>query len=120
MIHVRLPQFLFQFFRCAQGFDLAVYHDGNPVAVFRLVHVVSGHEDRYPLLRSVIDQFPELATCGGVYTSRGFVEEYDMRVVEDADREGELLLPSQRQTGYKRVSVCREVQPMFSATVRSS
>ena len=94
MVHVGLGKLLLQRSRGAHGLDLAVYHDGDAVAVFGLVHVVGGHENGDAALGGCVDELPELAARGGVHTAGGLVQKHNVGLVEDADGKSELLLPS--------------------------
>ena len=105
-------ELLFEVTRGVQGFDAPVYHDGYPVAVFGLVHVVSGYKDSDAPVRRIVDKFPELTPRYGVYPAGGFVQEYDSRFVEDGYREGELLFPSQRECLYKCIALVGNSQPV--------
>ena len=94
MVHIGLVETLFQFIGCAEGTYLSVHHDRDAVAVFSLVHIMSGHEDRDATTGSVVDELPELAACSGIDTTCGFVKEHHTRIVEYRDGEGQLLLPA--------------------------
>ena len=94
MIHIGLVETLFQFIGCAKGANLAVHHDRDTVTIFSLVHIVCGYKNGDATTGSIVDEFPELTTCSGIDTTRGFVEEHHTWVVEYRDREGQLLLPT--------------------------
>ena len=97
MIDIRLLELFLQFLRGSHSLYLAIHHDGQPVAIFRLIHVVSGDENSDSLLRGVVDKFPELASRGRIDTTCRLIKEYDFRLMENADGEGQFLLPPQRQ-----------------------
>ena len=69
----------------AQGDDAALVHDGDAVAVLRLVHVVGGHEDRRALgSAQLVDVAPDGAAGLGVQTDGRLVEEEHHRAVEQS------------------------------------
>ena len=86
MVHVGLVQLFLQLLRRADGFDLAVDHDGKTVAILGLVHIVGGHEYGDAFGGGFVDEVPELAAGGGIDTTSGLVEEDDTRLVEDTYR----------------------------------
>ena len=91
--------------RRAQGDEFAAVHDAEAVAVFGLLHVVCGHENRDALSGQRVDQVPELAPAVGVDAGRGLVEEEDGRLVQDGAAKGEALLPAAREFGGARMPV---------------
>ena len=64
-------------------------HDDAVGELLRLVHVVGGEEDRLAELAQAGDQLPRLAAGGGVEARRGLVEEDQLGVAGDAEREVE-------------------------------
>ena len=50
----------FQGGRTVESFDLSVYHDGDTVAIFGLIHIMGGDKDGDIPFGRLIDQFPEL------------------------------------------------------------
>ena len=96
-VHITGLERRFEGGRAVQGFDLTVYHDGDTVAILRLVHIVGGDKDRNASFGSLVDQLPELAAGDGIDTSGRFVQENDPGFVDDGDGESQLLLPAQRQ-----------------------
>ena len=46
MVHVGLPERVFQRLWRAHRFDFSIDHDGNAIAIFRLIHVVCRHKHR--------------------------------------------------------------------------
>ena len=89
--------------QAAQRGDAPVHHDGDAVAVLRLVHVVGGDEHRRPAGGRLVDHLPELAAGDGVHAAGGLVEEDDARAVHHRHREGELLLPAQGEGAHQVV-----------------
>ena len=60
-VHVTGLERRFEGGRAVQSFDLSIYHDGDTVAILRLVHIVGGDKDRNTPFGSLVDQLPELA-----------------------------------------------------------
>ena len=96
-VHVTGLERRFEGGRAVQSFDLSIYHDGDTVAILRLVHIVGGDKDRNTPFGSLVDQLPELAAGDRIDTSGRFIQENDPRFVDDGDGESQLLLPAQRQ-----------------------
>ena len=96
--------------RRAQRRDASVHHDRDAVAVLRLVHVVRRDEHRRPARRRRVDQLPELPARDRVDAAGRLVEEHDLRLVQQRDREGELLLPAERQAAARDRRRSREVE----------
>ena len=116
MIHIGLVETLFQIIGRTEGADFAVHHDRDAVAILCLVHIVGSHKDGDAAMGCVVDEFPELTACSGIYTTRRFVEEHHARLVEDRDGEGQFLFPTQ----WQRANEMPAKRRIFSATVRSS
>ena len=112
MVHVGLTETLFQFVGGAERTDLAVHHDRDSVAIFGLVHIVSGHKDGNATLGSIANQLPELASRGRVYAARWFVEEHHARLMEYRYGEGEFLFPAQGERRDEVVFVLGKAQPL--------
>ena len=71
----------------ADGGELAVTQDGHPVGeVLGLVHVVGGQEDRLAELLQPRDHVPGAAARRGVEAGGRLVEEDELRVADDPDR----------------------------------
>ena len=82
-----------QFCGGAVGDDLAFVHEDDALGeVFCFLQVVGGEDDRAPLLGLVGHGVPETATCTGVHPCGRFVQDEDLRVAEDGQRETEALL----------------------------
>lgn len=81
--------------------DDAVYHDGDAVAILRLVHKVGGDKDGDALVGSLVNQLPELAARGRVHPTRRLIQKDNLGTVEDGDGEGQLLLPAQRKAFHQ-------------------
>ena len=96
-VHVTGLERRFEGGRAVQSLDLSIYHDGDTVAILRLVHIVGGDKDRNTPFGSLVDQLPELAAGDRIDTSGRFIQENDPRFVDDGDGESQLLLPAQRQ-----------------------
>src|SRR6185369_17325645 len=74
--------------RGALGHYLAAVHDADPVAErIRLVEVVRGQEDRDTLVTEPADLVPHMRTRLRVQSGRGLVQEHDLRLVGDAERD---------------------------------
>jgi hypothetical protein len=67
------------------GDDRTVVDDGDPLGVFRLVHVVRGEEDGHTFLAAQpLDVLPDECSGLGVETDRRLVEEQNPGSVEHA------------------------------------
>ena len=73
MVHVGLPERVLQFLWSAHCFDFAVDHDGNAVAIFRLVHIVGGDKDCDAFCRRLVNELPKLPPRSSVNAARRFV-----------------------------------------------
>ena len=74
--------------RRALGDDLAVVHDGDPVAErVGLVQVVRGDEDGHALAAQPADLVPHVRAALRVEAGGRLVEEDDLRLVDDAERD---------------------------------
>src|SRR5947209_19306987 len=74
--------------------DLAVVHDGDPVAEgLGFVRVMSGEDDGAPVLPDALSQLPEAASRLRIDPGRGFVQEKDLWLIHQGgrDREARLL-----------------------------
>ena len=66
---------------------------------------MGGDEDGYATVSGIIYELPELSARGWINTSSRFVEKDNLRFVEDGNREGEFLFPTERQRAYKVVAM---------------
>ena len=74
-----------QFFGRAIGDDFPAVDDCHPVAAFRFFHQVGGEENGHALLISQpIKRFPEIDPRTGIESGGGFVEEQNLRPMEQA------------------------------------
>ena len=89
---------------------MTVYHDGDAVAVLRLVHIVCGDEDGDALGGCVVDKLPEASPCHGVYASRRLIEEDYLGAVKDGNGEGQLLLPPEGKAAHAKLALILEVE----------
>ena len=81
-----------------EGEDLAVVHDGHPVAqLVGLFHVVGGQEDRLALAVEALEDLPQGEAALGVEPGRGLVEEQDRRPMQDGAGDHEPLSHAARQ-----------------------
>ncbi len=83
-----------QLFRTPQGDQLAPVDEPEPVAVFSLVHVMGGDEDRYPFTGHMVDQVPEAPPADRIDPGGRLVEEDDRGLVEYGAAERQALLPA--------------------------
>ena len=76
---------------CCQ--ETAAVHGHQPVEPARLLHVGGGHEHAHPrpARADAVDQVPELAAGERVHAGGGFVEDEQVRVVDEGAAEAELL-----------------------------
>jgi hypothetical protein len=88
-------------------------HQRDAVAAFRFVHEMSGEEDRHPFIARKIDQVAQERIARDRIDTRGrFVEDQDLRTVEDRDGELKTLFYSQWQAFGPVVGNCRQVEPL--------
>ena len=88
--------------RRAQGQHAARVLDGDAVAVFRLFHEVRGDDDGDAALRQRGDGAPERAPRQRVDAAGRFVQEQDLRLVQQAGRHGQALLVAAGQQAADR------------------
>ena len=103
MIDVGLMIVLFQFVGRAKRTNLSIHHDTDAVAIFCLIHVVSGYENSNATGSGIVDEFPELTTRSWIHATRRFIKKHHPWLVEDGNGEGKLLLPPQRKRGNEVV-----------------
>ena len=72
--------------------DAAVIEQGHVVAALGLVHVGRGDEHGNALGDHLVDDEPEVAARDGIHAERGFVEQEDLRLVDEGAAEAEFLL----------------------------
>ena len=58
---------------------------------FRLLHVVRGKKHRLPFLLQALQNFPHLVPCARVEPCRRLVEEHDLGVVHERNRDSKTL-----------------------------
>ena len=90
---------LLQVIRRVQRDELALADEADALAQFRFVHVVRGHEHRHAFLRHGVDEAPELAAADGIDAGGRFIQEDDLRLVDDGASQGEALLPAAGEIG---------------------
>ena len=80
----------------AVGNEPAAVQDCEAVATLSLVHEVSRHQDRGPVVSELKQLFPEVPTRLGVDGAGGFVQEQQFGLVDDGacERESLLLTPA--------------------------
>src|SRR6059036_3496169 len=72
-------------------------HHRQPLALFRLVHVVRRHEDRRHRPGEVVDRAPEPASGGGIHAGGGLIEKQQRRLVDQRARQRKSLPPAARE-----------------------
>ena len=72
----------------------AAIHQREPIAVFRLVHVVGRDENRHAFGAHLLDQFPELPARDRIDARRRLVEKDDRRPMQHRASQRQPLLPS--------------------------
>lgn len=97
IIHGADTKLAFQFGWGVECLYLAIHHNAHSVAILCLVHIVSGYEDGDATVGCLVNEFPKLATSHWIDASCWLIKKHNLGVVEDAEREGELLFPTQRQ-----------------------
>ncbi len=84
------------------GGEPSLVDDAEPVAVFRFVHEVAGDQDGHAGVRQRADARPELAARQRIDAGGGFVEEQDVRSVQQRGGERQPLLQAERQIRRRR------------------
>ena len=78
--------------------DLPLGDDGDSICEkLRFLHVVCGQKYRLPLFLQAEQDIPHLAPGAGVESGRRLVEEHDLGVVHQRDRDSESLLQAPRE-----------------------
>src|SRR5438105_10138114 len=78
--------------------DLAVVHDGHPIAErLGLVHVMSGEHNRPSLGTDRVRQLPQVASRLRIESSGGFIEKEDLRLIDERGGNAEALLLAARE-----------------------
>src|SRR6185312_5591883 len=90
-------------------------HDRDAVAVLGFVHVVRRDEHGRAAVRRLVDHLPELPTGDWVDAARRLVEQHDLRLVQQRNRKGELLLPAERQRANELALGVREAETVEDA-----
>src|SRR5689334_17225251 len=86
----------------------APVHQTDPVAVFRVVHMMCGHKNGVARSRKILDQIPKNAARDGIDTRGWFIQEQDRRLVQNGATEGQTLFPPTRQQMGHCVSALSE------------
>ena len=60
IIHCICSELLLQTGRCVKSLDLPVHHNGNPVTIFSLIHIMRSYKYSNSPVGCLIDQFWEL------------------------------------------------------------
>ena len=83
----------------------AAMHGDQPIEAGSLLHVGGGDNHAHALtgLSDFIDQVPELPARQWIDSSRRFVEDQDVRVVDERAAETELLFHSSRKVGNRAI-----------------
>ncbi len=83
---------------------------GEAVEAFRLVHVGRAHEDGRPPVDHVVDDEPEVASRDRIDPEGRFVEQQDLRLMDQRAREPELLLHPAGEASGEPVLERREIR----------
>ena len=95
----------------AGGEHPARIHQGYAVAALRLVHEMGGDEDRHAVMARKIDQrLPEPVASERIDARGRLVEDQDLRLVHDRDREREALADAERQVERALVEIVLEAE----------
>ena len=83
---------------------------------------MGSHEYCGAALRSLVYQFPELATCNGVDTASRLIKENHFRAVDCGNGERQFLLPAQWQRADQRVTFRSKVKGLekFCRTLKEA
>src|ERR1035438_2306062 len=93
-----------------RGQQDAVADIGQPMAAFRLIHVVGGNEYRDAGGREAVDFLPEVAPGLGIDARGGLVEEEQLWSMQEAGSQGETLLPAAGESAGKLIATAGEAQ----------
>ena len=107
----RGAELLLQLGRRADRANPSGDHDRHAVAVLGFVHVVRGHEHGRAFGGSRVDELPELTPGDRVHAARRLVQEHDARLVQERDRERELLPPPERNRSHELARGIRQAEP---------
>src|ERR1700757_4140867 len=80
----------------------------DAAATLGLVHVVGGDEEGDSLGGQEEEEVPQRAAGNGINSRRGFVEEDDLRRVDDGAAKGEALLPAAGECADSAVQIGTE------------
>ena len=105
IVHRSSPELLFQPLGGIQRTDYAVHHNGDTVAILRLIHKMGGDKDGNAPVGSLVNQFPELAAGSRINTPCRFIQEYDFRLMENGNGKSKFLFPAQRKAFHQRVTL---------------
>ena len=94
----------------AVGEQLAVGDIGKPVATFGLVHVMRGDEKGQALRGEVLNLLPEVAPRLRIDARGRLIEQQQFRLVNEASRERESLLPPAGELARELLLPLRQVR----------
>ena len=96
--------------------DLPLRDDGDRVGKkLRFLHVVRGEKHRRPLLLQAQQDVPHLAPRAGVEPRRRLVEEHDLGIVHERNRDSEALLQAPGEVLVLLFGLVLEVRRALSA-----
>ncbi len=97
--------------RCVDVDDAAVVDDGDAIAQpLCLLHEVSGHEDRLAALADAAHQVPDGAPGLRIEPGGELVEEHELRVVDQGERDEQPLLLASRERHEPGVPLLRQAE----------
>jgi hypothetical protein len=98
----------------------------DPLAAFRLVHVVGGNQHGHAVRRHLVDHVPELAPRLGIHAGGWFIEQQQTRSMQYAGGQRQALLPPARQFARKLIgsvtsrAVCKASRGLNLLIMRSA
>ena len=90
-------ELFFELGRAIHGLYPAIYHDADAVAVLGFVTIGGGYKYGDGLSRGFVYHTLELTAGYGINPSGRLVQEDNFGAVKNGYREGQFLLPAQRQ-----------------------
>src|SRR5207248_2690460 len=100
--------------------DSTVVHDRDPVAQgLGFLEVVRGQDDRLASLPEVGNEIPERTSRGRVQARRGLVEEEELRVVDERERNRQPLALAAREMARLRVPLLGQVKGLDDLACRA-
>ena len=82
------------------------------MAALRFVHVMRGDQHGDAITGQLMDLIPKFSPCLGVNTRRWFVQQQQPRLVNQASRQRQALLPTTRSGTRQLMAALRQTQTL--------